>query len=438
MVKYKEAKNMKYYIFTFGCQMNKSDSERIASTLERIGYNPAPDSKRANLVVVNMCSVRQSAVDRIHGKVKELNRQKKNKKTKTLLTGCIPKTDLKKFKAHFDYVLHIKSLAYWKDFLKEEKCSYYPDSRDPEFNESFQANYLKIDPLYSSNFSIFIPISTGCNNFCTFCIVPFTRGPLINRDHKKVLKEVSDAIEKGVKEIWFLGQNVNSYRSPTKPSINFAKLLQLTDKIKGDFWIRFTSSNPKDFSDELIKAIADSQKVTNYLNLPVQSGDTAILKKMQRPYSITEYRRLVKKIKKQIPDISLSTDVIVGFPGETKKQFQNTVKLFKEIEFDMAYIAQYSPRPGTAAFSFEDTVPKKEKQRREKVLTEVLRKTALKNNKNYIGKKVKVLVSGSKEGFLIGKSEHFKTVKFKGKKRSIGKFTEVEIADALPWGLKGK
>ena len=337
-------KDMKYFIITYGCQMNKSDSERITSVLENTGYQPASKMNEADLILVNMCSVRQSAVDRVYGLVPKFEKLKMEKpKLKTILAGCILKRDKKKFKEIFDSIWNIN-------------------------------NYRDISPKYKSNFRAFIPVSNGCNNFCTYCVVPFTRGPLVCRNHKEILKEVKNVIQKGFKEIWLLGQNVNDYHSPVDSSINFPKLLKMVNDIPGNFWIRFISPNPKNFSNELIEIMAKSEKVAKYLNLPVQSGDNEILKKMRRPYTVSQYKTLVKKIREKIPEINLSTDVIVGFPGETKKQFENTVKLFKEIKFNIAYIAKYSPRPGTAAFQMEDDVPLKEKKRREKILGEIIEK----------------------------------------------------------------
>jgi tRNA-2-methylthio-N6-dimethylallyladenosine synthase len=305
---------------------------------------------------------------------------------------------------------------------------------------------LKEKPSYTNNFSAFVPISSGCNNFCSYCVVPFTRGSLICRDHKEILKEVKKVVQRGFKEIWLLGQNVNEYLSPTDTLIDFHKLLKMVNEIEGDFWIRFTSSNPKNFSDELIKTMAKCPKVTPYLNLPVQSGDNEILKRMNRPYTVEEYKNLIAKIRSAFKKyrkglerkVAISTDIIVGFPGETKKHFKNTVKLLKEIKFDMAYIAQYSPRPGTAAEKMEDNVPREEKERRWKILTEILKKTALEKNKKFIGKEIEVLPEECKNGFLIGKSRHFKTVKFKGGKNLIGQFVKVKIINTLSWGLYGE
>ena len=331
---------MNYYIITYGCQMNKSDSERIASDLQNKGHKLAANIKEADLIVVNMCSVRQSAVDRVYGLVPKL----KKLKARTILTGCILKKDRKKFENYFNQIKK----------MPQRNCH-----------------------------SALIPISNGCNNFCTYCVVPFTRGSLVCRDHKEILKEVKNivkrwpnpirnAISNGAREIWLLGQNVNDYRSPADHSVDFARLLKMVSDIPGDFSIRFMSPHPKNFTDELITVMAESQKVAKYLNLPVQSGDNEILKKMRRSYTVKQYKDLVKKIRKKIPDINLSTDVIVGFPGETKKQFENTAKLFKEIKFNIAYIAKYSPRPGTTAFQMEDNVPIQEKKQREKCLRNLL------------------------------------------------------------------
>jgi len=322
--------------------MNKSDSERIATILEKKGYKSASDINEANLIVVNMCSVRQSAVDRVFGLSQKFAKLKaQNSKLKTILTGCILKSNRRKFRKNFDEIWEMR-------------------------------NYFKIAPKCQNKSLTFVPISNGCNNFCTYCVVPFTRGPLICRDHQEILNEIRDLVKKKYKEIWLLGQNVNDYNSPADSSINFPELLQMVNDIPGDFSIRFTSPNPKNFSDELIEVMAKSEKVAKYLNLPVQSGDNKILKKMRRPYTVEGYKNLVKKIRKKISDINLSTDVIVGFPGETKRQFENTVKLFKEIKFNLAYIAKYSPRPGTAAFKMKDNIPLKEKKRREKILREII------------------------------------------------------------------
>jgi len=323
--------------------MQKSDSERWESFLEKKGYKKTQKIEEADFILVNMCSVRQSAVDRVYGLVPKFKKLKQKKKNlKIALTGCILEKDKRKFQEIFDYI------------LKKEDLFKYP---------------LKLNSKIA-----FIPISNGCNNFCAYCVVPFTRGPLKCRSHKEIIKEVKEAIKKGCKEIWLLGQNVNDYTSPCDPSIKFPELLKMVNDIPGKFKIRFTSPHPKNFSDKLIKVIKEGEKIEKYINLPVQSGDDEILKKMGRNYTVKEYKNLIKKLKKAIPDIKISTDVIVGFPGETKKHFQNTVKLFKWAKFDSAYIAKYSPRPGTRAFKMKDDVSWEEKKQRERILREIIEK----------------------------------------------------------------
>lgn len=391
--------------------MNISDSERIATVLEKSGYEPTSKTDEANLIVVNMCSVRQSAVDRIFG----LSSKFKEIKARKVLTGCFLKKDKNKFLKIFDEVINIDELV--KKFGKRN-------------------NYLKINPQYSNKFSAFVPIMTGCNNFCAYCVVPYIRGREISRPAKEIICEIKNLIKRGYKEIWLLGQNVNSYKDE---NIDFPKLLKMVNDVPGGFWIRFTSPHPKNFSDELIDVMEKSKKYGHYLNLPVQSGDNKVLKKMNRNYTVAQYKNLVKKIRKKIPNITLSTDVIVGFPGETKKQFENTAKLFKEIKFDMAYIAEYSPRAQTAAAKLEDDVPKKEKKRRWIILNEILKKTALEKNRKYIGKEVEALIDTKKSAKeWIGKTREYKTIKIQSNKNLLEKFVKVKIISALPWGLKGK
>ena len=420
----------KYFIITFGCQMNKSDSERIAAVLENIGYKQTFKIDQADLIVVNMCSIRQSAVDRVYGLRQKFNKLKDyNSKLTTILTGCILKKDKRKFSEYFDFILNIRDLLNWSEVLNTKHK--IPNTK----------YYLNIEPKYSLLKTAYIPISNGCSNFCAYCVVPHVRGPLVHRPVKDIIKEVKELIKNGYKEIWLLGQNVNNYQGKLKDQdskpINFPKLLELINNIPGDFWIRFTSSNPKDFSDELIDVMAKCKKITPYLNLPVQSGNNEILKKMNRKYTIEKYKKIIRKIRKKIPNIVLSTDIIVGFPEETKKQFNDTVKLLKEVKFDMAYISQYSPRPETSASKMKDNVSKKEKKERKKILNEILKQTALKKNKKYIGKIIKVLPVKWENGFLLGKSFDYKSVKIKGPKKLLGKFVKIKIINATPWGLKG-
>ena len=346
----------KYHLIVYGCQMNVADGERLAAVLEKNGCKKTSDINKADLILVVMCSVRQPAVDRVLGLAPKFKKLRKgNPGLKTVLTGCILKKDRKVFSGIFDCVLDIKNLAAWP-FLRKRGT----------------ADFSNIAPKYSSKSSVFVPISNGCNNFCSYCVVPFTRGPLVCRNHEEILKEIRCLAAKRVKEIWLLGQNVNDYQSPADASVGFAELFKMAENIPGNFKILFLSPNPKNFSDKLIKALSLSKKFGRRLNLPVQSGDDKILKKMNRPYTVEKYFVLVEKIRKAIPEINLSTDVIVGFPGETKKQFENTAKLFKKIKFNIAYINKYSPRFGTAAFKMKNDVPWTEKKRREKILMDII------------------------------------------------------------------
>jgi len=403
--------------------MNISDAERIASVLESLKYKQTQNINEADLVVVTMCSVRQSAVDRIHGLVEKFKSIKKtNPKLQTILTGCVLKRDKKLFVEGFDFVLDIREIKKIPEILGIKKIK----NAD---------NYLDITPKYENKFSANVPIMTGCNNFCAYCVVPYTRERETSRPAKEIISEIKNLIKNGYKEIWLLGQNVNSYKDK---EIKFPELLKIINDIKGEFWIRFTSSHPKDFNDQVINAMAIGGKITPYLNLPAQSGDDKILKAMNRHYTIKDYKNKIKKLREKIPGVSISTDIIVGFPGETKKQFENTAKLFRDVKYDMAYINKYSPRAGTVASKLKDNVSWEEKKRREKVLTEILKQTALEKNKKLIGKETTVLINESRDENYFGKNEHYKTIKVKSKKNILGKIVKVKIIEAQPFTLEGK
>ena len=368
---------MKYCLVTYGCQMNKSDSERIAAVLEKIGYKKASKPMEADLIVVNMCSVRQSAVDRVFGLAPKFKKLKtKNSKLKTILTGCILKKDRQKFSERFDYILSIKDLPTWPNLLSKNpykqptivSAATQPKSPENQFGhrDYSDEDYFKLQPKYSSLAKALVPISTGCNNFCAYCVVPYVRGKEKYRSQKAIIEEIKLLIKKGVKEITLLGQNVNSYP-------NFVGLLRKITSLPGNFKIKFITNHPKDFSDELINEVAQNPKIAKCLHLPLQAGDNTVLKKMNRRYTRQDYLKLVSKIKKTIPGVEITTDIIVGFPGETKKQFQKTIDVFKKVRFANAFIAKYSPRPGTAASRLKDNVSLAEKKRREQVLRNLLR-----------------------------------------------------------------
>ncbi len=421
----------KYHIIAYGCQMNKSDSERVAAILEKIGYKPALSEKQADLAVLVACSVRQAAVDRLYGRARELNKIKKvNSGFKTILTGCILPRDKKKFIDKFDLVLDLKQITDLKKFKN--------------YCQSWHEHYFKIKPRYSTKFSAFVPIMTGCNNFCSYCAVPYVRGREVSRPVVEVVAEIKNLAKNGCLEITLLGQNVNAYwpadlenfskKNPYKHP--FAALLWEVNKIKVIRRIFFTAPHPRDMSDEVIDALI-LPKMVNYLHLPLQAGDDKILKKTNRSYTTKDYLKLVEKIKKKKPGIALGTDIIVGFPGETKKAFQNTVELYKKANFDIAYLAIYSPREGTAAAKFKDDVPRAEKKRRRDILQNLMEKIVLEKNQKYVGKKVSVLVDEYKNGKCIGNSLEMKRVRFAGRKNMVGKIFEVKIKKAFEWILEG-
>lgn len=441
----------KYYLKTFGCQSNMADSDRIRWIAESSGYQATLKENAADLIIYNTCSVRQSAEDRIFGRNKILKRLKENNpRLKTVLTGCMMHygaSHLKKRLPNIDIFLPITDLA-----RLPAKIGAKTKIRPEE--------YLSIPPKHEFPFRAWVPISYGCNNFCTFCIVPFARGREYSRPKNEIIKEVEEAIKNGHKEIWLLGQNVNSYgivektawegktRKNALPEIQkgrvaFAKLIREINAIPGKFWIRFTSAHPKDFSNDLISAMAECEKFPKYINLPVQSGDNEVLKRMNRNYTREDFIKLVQKIRTAISSIAISTDTIVGFPGETKKEFMNTASLYKKIKFNMAFIAEYSTRSGTAAsLAFADTVPHAEKERRREYLNEILKKSAMELSQPILHQTIELLVDEYKNGRFFGKSPQNKNVEIKGinsnRKIKIGDFVKIEITDVSPWKWEGR
>lgn len=421
-----------FHIIIIGCQMNKSDSERIASHLNSLGFEPIEDRYKADLVVVTTCGVRQSAEDRVYGIVPRIKNS--NPKVKIILTGCLSKR--KDVRKRLDNLVDVWLLIEELPNLNNELLKI----KSKKTNNLSPSKYLEINPQYSSSFSAFVPIGNGCDNFCTYCVVPYARGREVYRPAFEIIDEVKDLVKKGYKEITLIAQNVNSYSSV----ISFSELLRVINDIPGKFWIRFSTSHPKDMSDDLIKVIGECDKVCEYIHLPVQSGDNEILNRMNRKYSVEHYLKLVDKIRKMNktwnPPISITTDIIVGFPGETEEQFNNTLDLCKKAKFNMAYIGQYSPRPNTPAYKLEDNVSKEEKKRREYELMKVIRKTSLKDNKIYIDKIVEVLIDGkTRKGNWCGKTRTMKNIELGIKKEiKLGEFVKVKIIDAQDFGMKGE
>lgn len=408
--------------------MNRSDSERIAFYLESYGFKKVDDWHGAGLIIVVTCGIRQAAEDRNYGLFPKF--KKENPGAKTVLTGCLSKREdvKKRLDKHVDIWLPIEELPflYERLGLRNKKMS--------------AKDYFKISPRAESDFSIFIPVGNGCNNFCSYCVVPYARGKERYRPVSDIIKEIRSFVKKGYKEIVLIAQNVNSYKDPNK-GFGFPELLKRASDVKGNFWVRFASSHPKDLSDELIKVVAENEKLCDHFHFALQSGDDEILRMMNRKYTADQYKKSVDKIKKSIPGVSISTDIIVGFPGENKKQFGNTAKLCREVGFDMIYIARFSPRPGTVAARLEDNVSLKEKKGREEILSSIMKRGNLRNNKRYIGKSVKVLIENKKKnGLWFGRDEHNKIVMIEKSQRIKalkGKFVMVRISKAYNLGMIG-
>lgn len=412
---------MKYFFWILGCAMNYSDAERISAILDGIGYKQTLNEKEADIFIVVSCSVRQSAINRIYGKAKELREKKANNTNfKTILTGCVLEPDKKKLQKVFDIMIDIKDIATLPGLLGK-------GNKDNDFED-----YFRVSPRYESSFRAFVPISTGCDNFCSYCAVPYTRGREKSRPAEEIIKEVKGLITSGYKEITLLGQNVNSY------AYNLIELFNNIDKIEGDYRVYFYSNHPKDMSKELVLAISKLKHFPHYIHLPLQSGNDEILRRMNRHYTKEKYLELVKMIRAILPKVTLTTDIIVGYPGETEKQFEDTTDVMKQARFDMAFIAQYSPRPGTVSAKETDNIPLEEKKQREAYLQKILAETVLEHNQKLLYTNQLVLVDEFKKNKYFGRTEGYKVVEIKtDQKLTLGQFINVKIEKASSWKLLG-
>lgn len=439
---------MKYHLITYGCQMNKSDSERIAGFLDGLGGQAVAGPEEAELVILNTCSVRQSAENRVFGQVNNLVQLKKtNPGLVIAVTGCLPGRDqdgrLRQKMPGADLFFPIIDLPKLPEMLSRFNIQ-YPIS-DIKDGKNGNGDYLKIKPLYHSAYSAFIPIQTGCNNYCAYCVVPFARGPEKNRPLADILAEIKNFVGKGGQEIILLGQAVNHYHAPDVENFSpansfknhFAALLWEINQIEGLARVDFTAAHPSFMTDEVIEALTLPKQI-NYLHLPVQSGSDSVLKKMNRRYTAGEYLLLIERIKKKKPGMALGTDIIVGFPGETEDDFQATVDLYKKADFDIAYLAQYSPRSGTAASYLADDVPSEEKERRWWILQKLMEETTLKKNQAYLGQTVEVLVERGIQCLYSGQSRERKLVEFEDVRDRTGKIVNARIETAERWRLRGK
>ncbi len=400
--------------------MNKAESERLGSYLEQLGYQPIATAEEADLIVLNSCVVRQSAENRVVNKLNALKSLKKLRPNLTLaVTGCLVNAEVAQLKKRFPYVDY---------FFKPGDC--------PQWLE--KAEWEQILPQHPAPCS-YVPIIQGCDNFCSYCIVPYRRGRERSRPVEEIVDEVKELVNRGAREVTLLGQNVDSYGHDLPHQPDLADLLYELNAIDGLFRLRFLTNHPKDMSPKLIEAVAYLDKVCEQLNLAVQSGSSEILKAMRRGYTIEQYRQLITEMRSKIPGVALSTDVIVGFPSETEQQFQQTVDLLSELKFDTVHVAAYSPRPGTiAARKFEDNIPPAEKKRRLDEIERLQEGIATEINAQLWDKVVEALVEGERKGRWQGRTRSGKLVFFSNSNDCLGKLMKIRIEKTSPWSLQGK
>jgi tRNA-2-methylthio-N6-dimethylallyladenosine synthase len=474
-----ELQRMKYHLVTLGCQMNKSDSERIATVIGQMGYRWTDHEEDADLIGIVACSVRQKAIDKVYTRIHKWNGWKNKKNLISFVTGCILPTDREKFLKLFDLVFQISELPQLPEMIRQygimtpfatisEKGSESAESKSitPDFQtliydshitiagqpllmkkpETRISGFWDIQPHYASGFEAFIPIQNGCDKFCTFCAVPYTRGREISRPGSEILEELEHLVKKGYKSITLLGQNVNSCGFDKKGGeITFTELLERIGKLGNNsgkkFWVYFTSPHPRDMGDEVLKVMSRYECLAKQIHLPLQSGDNKVLIKMNRNHSMNDYRKIIASVRKFLPTATIFTDIIVGFTGESHEQFMNTRAAMEEIRFNMAYIARYSPRPGAASSRWDDDVPHETKKERLHNLSELLQQHSLEHNRQMIGKTYTVLVTGKdrKTGLLSGLTEGRIIVRILSKSdKLIGEFVDVSITSAADFATEGE
>ena len=416
-----------YHIWNVGCQMNKADSDTLANALERLGYRPAEVMEEADVIVVNSCSVRQSAENRVAGRLSSLKPLRGERKDVLIaLMGCMvdARTEpLKKRFPHVDLFLRPQQFDELLNLAQERSAS--------------QERALTLPK--KSSVTAFVPIIQGCDNFCSYCIVPYRRGREKSRPVDEILCEAGGLVSRGVREITLLGQNVDSYGHDLPGRPDLADLLVELHSVQGLWRIRFLTSHPKDMSDMLIATVARLPKVCEHINLPVQAGDDDTLRAMRRDYTVQHYRELVGRIRAEIPRVSLSTDVIVGFPGETHQQFLHTWALLEELRFDAVHVAAYSPRPGTiASRTMVDDVPSAEKKARLQAVESLQEEIATAMNSELQGELMEVLVEGQNKGKWYGRSRTNKLVFFRDSALRLGQMVEVMVEKTSPWSLQGR
>ena len=429
----------KYYIETYGCQMNVADSELVSAQLEKIGYTSSMKIENADLIFLNTCSIREKAEETVHNRLDSLHYlKKKNPKLLIGIIGCMAqnlKNELLESKPYVDIILGPDSYRRISTIIqnRQSDLNHIVDTKLSKFEV-----YEDLFPSRSEGVNAWVSIMRGCDKFCTFCIVPFTRGRERSRPVNSIIKEIKKAVKSGFVEITLLGQNVNSY---TTPNGDFIFLLEEVAKVKGVERIRYTSPHPKDMNEDLLKVMVKYDNICNYIHLPLQAGSNRILKKMNRTYTREEFLSLVSLIRTYMPDCSISTDIIVGFPGETEKEYEETLDLIKTVQFDFAYMFKYSSRPGTKASEFTDHIEETVKQERLSKLIEIQNEIRLNVNKTRIGSIQKILIekeSKKSELFWSGRTEGNVLTIVKKNNEKVKDIIDVVISDAQGLTLFGE
>ncbi|MDY0044629.1 MAG: tRNA (N6-isopentenyl adenosine(37)-C2)-methylthiotransferase MiaB [Syntrophales bacterium] len=434
---------IQYYIYTFGCQMNVNDSEKAASLLEKEGYVQTSEVEKADLIIVNTCSVRDKAEQKVHSLLGRLRRLKNGENTAIIgVMGCLAQQWGKGFFKrcpHINFVCGTHNIHRIPSLVKEAQLrKKYIEAVN--FNGHVPSLDLCV-PASKGKISSYVTIMQGCNNFCSYCIVPYVRGREESRPSGDIIREVQRLTEKGVQEIILLGQNVNSYGQTLEEETGFPELLGKIRDLHSVNRIRFTTSHPKDFSDDLINSFAEIDELCEHIHLPVQSGCNEVLEKMRRRYTVEEYLAKVERLRSICPDISITSDVIVGFPGEEEKYFQKTIDLVKKVRFDNIFSFKYSDRPGVASQRFSDKIPEDMKNKRLALLQDIQAKLTLEKNRAQEGKTEQVLVEGTSKGSdadIMGRTRGNRIVNFKGSSRLIGKTVQVKILRGYAHSLRGE
>lgn len=436
---------MKYYLVTLGCQMNIADSGRVEAYLKTIGYEKTDSIENADLAGIIACSVRQKAIDKVYNLIAVWNRKKKSHAFTTFLTGCVLPADKEKFSKQFNLVFDMRDLPKLANMLNKATVSLTDLKSARPVQAQAMNSFWELEGLQTNPVEAFIPIQNGCDKFCTYCAVPYTRGREVSRNSNDIIDEVKKCVDNNYKCITLLGQNVNSYGLDKEgKELNFTKLLEqigiFGNQSDKEFRVYFTSPHPRDMTTDLLEVIAKYPVLAKQIHIPLQSGDSNMLERMNRKYDINHYRMVIENIKRILPTATIFTDIIVGFTGETDQEFENTRAALLEFKYNMAFIAMYSPRPGAVSSKWVDDVDCDEKHRRYAVLSDDLKKVSREYINTMIGKTFRILITGNdrQQGYLSGLTEGRIAVRFKPEQPlNVGTFVDVKITKASDFSAEG-